>query len=98
MSEFKDLKGMIRAARENPAAPQKLNEAQQRSLLKLVTERCRHDTKRAVAINIDRPFKEWPGRWAIERLQFYGDRADFCVGQDYNNDMRELRKQLVFFN
>lgn len=91
----KQMVRVLREARENPKAQQVLTEAQQQSLLKLVTARCRHDTKRIIAERISRPFKEWPSRWAIERLFLEGDEVTYCAGQDYTYEITQLRKQLI---
>lgn len=91
------LKMMMRDARENPKAQQVLTDRQQRSLLDMVTKRCRQDKKQVIAENIARPLKHWPGRWAIERLYVMGEQMTYCAGQDYIWDMAHLRKQLYDF-
>jgi hypothetical protein len=91
------LKMMMRDARENPNAQQVLTDKQQRSLLDMVTKRCRQDKKQVIAENIARPLKEWPGRWAIERLYVRGQVMTYCTGQDWDVERAQLRKQLYDF-
>lgn len=91
------LKRLLRDARENPKAQQELTDRQQRSLLQMVTKRCSQETKATIARNIARPLKDWPGRWAIERLHVMGDQMTYCTGQDWDVERAQLRKQLYDF-
>lgn len=91
----KQMVTVLREARENPEAQQVLTEAQQLSLLRMATHRCSHETKRIIRQNISRPFSEWPGRWAIDRMFLEGQEVTYCAGQDYDEEMKQLRKQLI---
>lgn len=85
---------VLREARASADNQQSLTEAQQLSLLRLATRGCHHETKRVIRQNISLPFSEWPGRWAIDRLFLEGDEVTYCAGQDYVEEVKELRKQL----
>lgn len=93
---YTQMKEIMRKARENPEAPQRLTHDQIEAVIKTIFRGCSHDNKDTARFKLAYHFNRWVCDSYIERMFFRDDgSADIIAGQDHSADIRQLRRSII---
>lgn len=87
------------ASRGEPDAQERLTDAQQLALFRLVAAGCRQPGKHTLVQQLNRPLREWPGLSILRRVNFdpATGAVGYTAGQDMLTEILRLRRALLTF-
>ena len=74
-----------------------LSESEQISLYKLISSRCRHNTKSKIGWRLELPLPLWKDYGIYSRVVFVNGEVDYICGQSWHDEMRTLRECVLDF-
>jgi hypothetical protein len=72
--------------------PTQLTEVEQASLYRLISSRCRQNTKARIGRRVELPLSLWKDYGIYSRVTFVNGEVEYICGQSWTDEMRTLRE------
>lgn len=84
-----------KASNQNETIPSELTEAEKDSLSKLVSKKCKAETKDKISRMLDVPLSCWKNHGIYGRVIFEDGEAHYITGQSYPDEIRTVRECIL---